>query len=80
MRARNLCLALSSLTLLAAGPAAAAAHPEPAQAKQTALVNRLLVPAAQPAAAGLGSHCSDPWWELSGIQWATCMYLRSRQK
>lgn len=41
------------------------------------LENTVAVGEAKPDAfkVGLGRTCDDPWWELSGIQFVTCLFV-----
>jgi hypothetical protein len=85
MRKMAIAATVCSAALLASAPVSAAisaANPNVAAMKlqqqpitAASLVNR---PVYQPAAANLAKTCSDPWWQMSGIQALTCLYMAAR--
>lgn len=52
-----------------------AASPSLPPTQENVFTSRVAVLPAQPAPfkVGLGRTCDDPWWELSGIQFITCL-------
>lgn len=85
MRKTAIAIATYSAAMLASAPVSAAVgemkqdlaatNPQQHLVVQAGLVDR---PANQPAATNLAKTCSDPWWQMSGIQALTCLYMAAR--